>query len=40
MQRFAHLKRLELAQRSVAPYPDAEAKVRALLPTVEIKFVH
>jgi mono/diheme cytochrome c family protein len=37
LQRFSHLKKLEVPQAGVAPYPDAEAKLKAVLPKVEVK---
>ena len=37
LQRFSHLKKLEVPQAGVAPYPDVEAKIKALLPKVEVK---
>jgi hypothetical protein len=36
-QRFAHLKTLEVFRPGGAPYPDAEAKLKALLPKVAVK---
>jgi len=37
-QGFSHLKKLEVVQRGAASCPDAEAKIKALLPKVEVKF--
>ena len=37
---FSHLKKMQIIDWNAAADPDTEAKVRALLPTVEIKFVH
>jgi hypothetical protein len=37
LQRFGHLKKLEVPQAGLAPYPDAEAKLKALLPKAEVK---
>lgn len=37
---FSHLKKMRIIDWNAAADPDTEAKVRALLPTVEIKFVH
>jgi len=37
---FSHLKKMQIIDRNAAADPATEAKVRALLPTVEIKLVH
>jgi hypothetical protein len=37
---FTHLRKMQIIDWNAAADPATEAKVRALLPTVEIKFVH
>jgi hypothetical protein len=37
---FTHLKKMQIIDWNAAADPATEAKVRALLPTVEIKFIH
>ena len=39
-QGFSHLKKLELVNYGATPDPATEAKIKALLPKVEVKFVH